>query len=152
MYSRADLALYDPSGRLIAVSEIKNKLGTSADWAAKTRRNLLAHGDYSSADFFLLVTPDRLYVWKNAGHDPVETPPTYQTDAQSTFEPYFRRVGLDPRQISGNAFELIVSTWLNDVIQSSRNAKDNVDEESWLTISGFRTAVKNGRIEYEAAA
>ena len=81
-----------------------------------------------------------------------ETPPTYQTDAQSTFEPYFRRVDLDPRQISGNAFELIVSTWLNDVIQSSRNAKDNVDEESWLTISGFRTAVKNGRIEYEAAA
>ena len=68
------------------------------------------------------------------------------------FEPYFRRVDLDPRQISGNAFELIVSTWLNDVIQSSRNAKDNVDEESWLTISGFRTAVKNGRIEYEAAA
>ena len=43
----------------------------------RPRRNLLAHGDYSSADFFLLVTeaPDRLYVWKpNAGHDPVRDP------------------------------------------------------------------------------
>ena len=152
MYSLADIALYAASGRLTAVVEIKNKLGTSAAWAAKTRRNLLAHGGYTSADFFLLVTPDRLYVWKDAGTDPVETSPTYQADAQSTFEPYFKRVGLDPRQIGGNAFELIVFAWLNDLIQSSKNIVDSVSEDSWLATSGFLTAVKNGRIEYEAAA
>ena len=152
MHSRADLTLYDPSGRLTAIAEIKNKLGTSSEWAAKTRRNLLAHSGFSSADFFLLVTPDRLYVWKDAGTDPVESPPTYEANAEHMFEPYFKRVGLDPRQMSGHAFELLVSTWLGDVIRSSKAKKDNADNESWLATSGFRTAIKNSRIEYEVSA
>ena len=56
MLSTADLALYDPSsereahrwlrdsaaGRLTAIDEVKNKLGTSPEWAAQTRRNLLS--------------------------------------------------------------------------------------------------------------
>ena len=52
MYVRADLALYDPGGRLVALAEVKNKRGTSREWAAKTGRNLLAHGGFSDADFF----------------------------------------------------------------------------------------------------
>ena len=62
MTSSADLTLYDRDGRLIAVAEVKNKQGTSREWAAKLRRNILAHGRHYNADFFLLVTPDRLYI------------------------------------------------------------------------------------------
>ena len=152
MYSRADLALYDPSGRLTAIAEIKNKLGTSGDWAAKTRRNLLAHSGFSSADFFLLVTPDHLYVWKESGDDLGEKPPNYVADAESIFAPYFKRVGLTPQQKSGYAFELIVAEWLGDVKRSAKGEKDAVGDESWLVSSGFYNAVKDGRIEYEAVA
>ena len=45
MSARADLALYSSHGQLTAIVEIKSKMGTSRDWAAKTRRNILAHGD-----------------------------------------------------------------------------------------------------------
>ena len=50
--SYVDLALYDHDGRLTAVAEVKNKQGTSREWAAKLRRNLLAHGGHYKADFF----------------------------------------------------------------------------------------------------
>jgi hypothetical protein len=73
--SYADLSLYDRDGRLIAIAEVKNKRGTSPEWAAKFRRNLLVHSRYAQADFFLLATPDRLYVWKNAGATPTLVQP-----------------------------------------------------------------------------
>jgi len=44
MSSSADLALYDRNGQLTAVAEVKNKLGTSREWATQLRRNILAHG------------------------------------------------------------------------------------------------------------
>ena len=152
MHSSADLTLYDPGGRPTAIVEIKNKLGTSSEWAAKTRRNLLAHSGFSSADFFLLVTPDRLYVWKDPGADPVETPPTYEADAEPIFAPYLKRARVGPHLVSSHAFELLVSTWLGDIIRSSEIAEENSNNESWLTTLGFRTAIKNSRIKFKEVA
>ena len=63
MSSYAELAVYNRHGQLTALVEIKNKLGTSRAWAAQLRHNLLAHGGYDTADFFLLATPDWLYLW-----------------------------------------------------------------------------------------
>ncbi|MCY4548471.1 MAG: hypothetical protein OXC28_08890 [Defluviicoccus sp.] len=152
MHVRADLALYDPAGRLVALAEIKNKRGTSRGWAAKTRRNILAHGGISDVDFFLLITPDRLYLWKDAGTDPVEVPPSYQAEADSLFSPYLEGAGVDPRSVGGHAFELIVSAWLSDVMRSAVSTNGHGDDRSWLARSGFHAAVKDGRIEYDAAA
>ena len=152
MFTPADLSLYDRSGRLTAVAEIKNKLGTSREWAAQTRRNILAHGGSCSADFFLLVTPDRLYIWKDVGTDPVRIPPTYEADTQPEFAPYFESAGVDPRHVSGHAFELLVAAWLGDITRSVETTKELADDQSWLAKSGFRSAVKDGRIEYEAVA
>ena len=152
MFARTDLALYDRNDRLTAVAEIKNKPGTSREWAARTRRNILAHGGSCGADFFILVTPDRLYLWKDAGTDPVRIPPTYEADTQLEFAPYFESAGVDPRHVGGHAFELLVATWLGDVIRSEGTGEEPAGDRSWLAESGFRAAVKDGRIEYEAAA
>ena len=152
MGASADLALYDRGGRLTAVADIKNRYGTSREWAAQTRRNILAHGALCNADYFLLVTPDRLYLWKDAGTDPVQVPPTFEADTESEFAPYFERAGLDSRHVSGHAFELLVSAWLGDVIRSEGTAEKFAGDRSWLAKSGFHTAVKDGRIEFEATA
>ena len=148
----ADLTLYGRSGRLTAVVEIKNKLGTSSEWAAQMRRNLLAHGGPCNAEFFLLITPDRLYLWKDTGSDPVCIPPTYEADPQPVFAPYFERASVVPHQVSGYTFELLVAAWLGDVIRSTEPPEERPDDQSWLATSGFSTAVKDGRIEYEAVA
>lgn len=97
MLATADLALYDRSGRRTGIAEIKNKRGTSRDWAARTRRNLHAHGRASSADFFLLVTPDRLYVWGGTGSEPIQGPPIYEADTRPRLAAYFESLGVDPR-------------------------------------------------------
>ena len=150
MLVASDLALYDRRGRLAAVAEIKNRLGTSHEWAARTRRNILAHGGTCYAEFFLLVTPDRLYLWKDAGTEPAGVPPDYVADTQSEFEPYFARAGVDPRNVSGAAFELLVGAWLGDVIRSDGAAERDTEDQNWLVTSGFRAAVKDGRIRFEA--
>ena len=152
MVAYADLALYDRGGRLTAVAEVKNKYGTCKEWAAKTRRNMLAHGSSCNADYFLIVTPDRLYLWKDAGIDPDPIPPAFEADTQSEFAPYFERAGLDPRHVSGHAFELLVSAWLGDVIRSEGAAEKFAGDRSWLAASGFHTAVKDGRVKFEAPA
>ncbi|MCY4536197.1 MAG: hypothetical protein OXB91_12600 [Bryobacterales bacterium] len=151
MFGTADLAVYDRGGRLTAIAEIKNKLGTSTEWAAQTRRNMLDHGRSYSADFFLIVTPDRLYVWKGADTEPVETPPTYEADTQPGFGSYLESAGLDGRHLSNDAFELLVSAWLGDVIWSEETAGEREDDQDWLAKSGFRRALKGGRVEFEAA-
>ena len=148
----ADLALYDQSGRLTAIAEVKNRFGTSAAWAARTRRNILAHGGEWKSDFFLLITPDRLYAWKDAGIEPVERLPTYEAESGPTFAPYFRNAGLNPRNVSGEAFELLVAAWLSDLTRSSNILKDRECRQDWLDESGFRAAVRDGGIEYETLA
>lgn len=148
----ADLALYDRAGRLIAIVEVKNKQSTSPEWATKFRRNMLVHGGYSQAAFFLLVTPDRLYIWKNAGTAPPLVQPTYELDAQPLFAPYFERAGISPGDISGQAFELVVTAWLGDLVRSEEQQEVLTEGLRILAESGFLTAVRDGRIEYEEAA
>ena len=149
MSFRADLALYDKNGRLTAVAEVKNIMGTSPRWAAQTRRNILAHGGHWESDFFLLVTPDRLYVWKDAGIASIEQLPTYEADAEHLFAPYFENANIDPHTVSGQAFELVVASWLSDLTRSSDRLDDPAFKQGWMDASGFRAAVQAGRIEYE---
>lgn len=152
MLPHVDLALYDRDGQLIAIAEVKNKVGTSREWAAKLRRNILAHGGFRTIDFFLLVTPDRLYLWKDAGGEPTPVDPTYEVDAHPLLEPYFAGAGMNPADVSGRAFELVVAAWLADLVRSEGSRENLADQQRWLAESGFLDAIRNGRLEYEVAA
>ncbi len=146
---RVDLGLYDGKGQLVAVVEVKNLRDTSGEWAARTRRNMLAHGLVGRWDFFLMVTPDRLYVWKDVGNEPVELPPTYEADCAPTFAPYFERAGIDPANVTGPAFEMLVSGWFSDL--TWRRPEQAAAGQEWLDESGFRAAVVDGHVEHEVA-
>lgn len=152
MSPRVDLALFSRDGQLTAVAEVKNRRGTSGEWAAELRRNILAHGGFPKADFFLMVTPDRLYLWKRSGNQPDLVEPAYEIDAQPIFAPYFERSGVDPRLVSGPAFELMVDTWLADLMRPGPLSGRSAAERNGLSESGFLTAIRDGRIEYETAA
>lgn len=152
MKARPDIVLYDREGQLTTLVEVKNKPGTSRDWAAKLRRNMLAHGDIRMGDYFLLMTPDRLYLWKDAGGKPVPVEPTYEIDASPLLRPYFSGARVDPATVSGEAFELIVASWLADLTRSLAPSEPPASEEGWLAESGFLRAVQEGRVEHQAAA
>ena len=74
------------------------------------------------------------------------------TSREAGCAPYFERAGLDPRHVSGHAFELLVFAWLGDVIRSEGTAEKFAGDRSWLAKSGFHIAVKDGHIEFEATA
>ena len=152
MATRPDFVLLDRHDRLAAIIEVKAKRGTSSRWAAEFRKNLLAHEAFRQAPFFLLITPDRVYLWKetpkSAGADSPPIPPDYELDAKSLFRRYLEGAGLKPEDVSSQAFELIVMSWLGDLILQLPDATQPPEIED----SGLPRAAKDGRITYPAAA
>jgi len=112
---------------------------------------MLAHGEFPHVDFFLIVTPDRLYVWKEAGDASAHLQPAYEIDAEPIFQPYFERAGVAPGEVSGDAFELVAASWLGDLMRLEEHAEQSANGERLLVASGFLDAVKDGRVEYEVA-
>jgi hypothetical protein len=140
-----DFAVHDHTGRLTALVEARRRLGTSADWATQFRHNVLAHGPPPRADLFVLIVPDRLYIWQASA--PADARPTYEVDARTLFAPYFQRIGVGPEQIEPMAFELLVAWWLEDLAREGM-----APGTSELSRSGLLDAVSGARISREAAA
>ena len=58
-----DLIAYDRTGRVVLVAEVRSKIGTSEEWAARFRSNMLEHGGFPRVLFFMIATPERMYFW-----------------------------------------------------------------------------------------
>lgn len=147
-----DLILYRQDGRPVAVAEVKMKLGTSPEWAAQLRRNVLAHGGFRPAEFFLLVTPEWIYLWRDAGTEPVAVPPTFVIDARPLLKPYFDAAKVAAHQIDGHAFELVVGAWLADLTRTDATTLDPTTAPDGLIQSRLLSAINNGRVEFQVAA
>ncbi len=150
-----DLSVENRSGQLVLVVEVKRKTHVSPEWATKLRRNILAHGTFAKAPYFLMVFPDKFYLWTEVDQDqsePTYTEPTYTIDALPILQPYLERARLTAEQISGESLELIVSSWLGEIIHAEHFA-DNIDpSQQWLLESGLYAALAGGKFEYGAAA
>ncbi|MCP4111107.1 MAG: type I restriction enzyme HsdR N-terminal domain-containing protein, partial [Desulfobacteraceae bacterium] len=68
---KVDLAVFDKNNNPIIVVDIKNKTGTSEDWAANIYDKLVSYNLIPKAPFFLIILPDKAYLWKqeNAGQN-----------------------------------------------------------------------------------
>jgi hypothetical protein len=147
-----DLSVDNRSGQRVLVVEVKRKTNVSPEWAAKLRRNILAHGSFPKAPYFLMVFPDKFYLWSNSEADQEQSEPTYTIDASPILQPYFERAGIISAQISGYSLELIVASWLGEIIHSDQ-LPDNIDAaQQWLVESGLYDALVGGKFEHEAAA
>jgi hypothetical protein len=115
--SSIDFAAYDREGRVLLLAEAKSRRGTSESWAAGLRRNMLSHGILPSSKYFLIATPERMYLWKQGFHT-ADAPPEFTIDAEKVFRPYFQKLHQEPLNIGPEAFELVVLTWLTDITRS----------------------------------
>jgi hypothetical protein len=140
-----DFAIHDTTGRLKALVEAKRRLGTNGSWAAQFRQNVSNHGRPPPADLFVLIVPDRLYIWQAS--TPPDARPTYEVDANALLAPYFQRIGVRPEQIEPMAFELLVAWWLEDLAR-----EHVVPAASELSRSGLLDAISGARISHEATA
>ena len=83
---------------------------------------------------------------KSADTAPVDTPPTFEAEVQSEFASCFESANVDPHEVGGAAFELLVGAWLSDVARSGELG----DGADWLGNSGYLNAVKSGRVKFDA--
>ncbi len=138
--------------KLVLTAEIKTRLNVTPGWGAKLQRNLLAHGILPSSPYFLLAFPDKIYLWTNSNKQFGEIEPTYIINANPIFQPYFQKAKVTAEKISGQSFELIVTSWLREIIYSEKLLDELVESQQWLIESGLYNAILGGKIASEDAA
>ena len=145
-----DIAVSDREQKLQLVVEIKSKLGASAEWVIRMRRNLLAHSFMPNAPFFLLVLPDSLYLWTDANLVDGTARPDYKIEATEVLAPYLKS-NQTVNDLSGYGLELLTISWLEDVIGNDMQ-RDSVNPNiKWIFDSGLYEAIRHGSVELEAA-
>lgn len=142
-----DLAVYDRSGQLALVVEVKSILHATAEWASSFRRNLLSHGNIPHVPYFLMAFPDRFFLWKIDVSNPGVDVPALVVEAQPILQPYLDESGVTADQISGQGLELIVSSWLIQLMMMKPEELD--DQQRWVLDSGLFQAVKGGKLDRE---
>src|ERR1700693_2670807 len=94
-----DFIAYNADGTVLLLAEAKSRHGTSEEWAAKLRRNMLAHGVLPPSKYFLIATPERMYGWEQENPSSSEVPPQFTIDAQEVLAPYFAKLNQNPHTI-----------------------------------------------------
>ena len=145
-----DFVAYDDQGQPVLLVEAKGLRQTSDAWAARFRRNLLAHGTLPKAPFFLIATPERLYFWRQDESGSNEELPQFTMDATSELRPYFEKFRQTPEKIGGEVLELILFSWLVDLAESGQLRSKRDSSVKWLSDSGLLAALNSARIEVSA--
>jgi hypothetical protein len=148
---RADIAVYDPSGQLRLIAEVKRKPGASAGWAAQMRRNIVAHGLLPKTDYFLLALPDHFYLWRGEASSVGIRPPDYTIDPGPLLEPYLEKVGLPAESLGERSLVLVVAAWLGECLGTQKPENLPAESRQWLVESGLFEALRGGHLEIEAA-
>lgn len=146
MSAEWDLTTYNQDNQLTLIVEVKNRLNASPEWAAQLRRNIFAHGTFPNAPYFLMVFPDRFYLWTDPTTDNGLVKPDYIIDAVPILESYFERAGVTAEEVSSQSLELIVASWLSELIYETSDELDL--SQTWLIDSGLYQAIAGGRLEH----
>lgn len=151
MNSQADILVYGPDERVRLVAEVKSVRGASAEWAAQFRRNLLVHESIPNAPFFLLVTSDHFYLWKD--REPITTPipPDYEVEIASTLASYIDKLGIPLIELSEPSLEMLVTSWLHTLIYSDLTREGSRREYEWIFDSGLYEALKRSSVSTSVA-
>jgi hypothetical protein len=152
MFYKPDAIGYDAHGHLSVVVEAKGRMGTTRSWATQKRHDMLTRGNMPNGKYFLLATPDRLYLWKDAAIQSEGVEPTYEIDSTPIFRPYYEKAGLTPDTVRGQGFELIVNAWLFEISRFGVSTTVPAKERAALEESGLVNALKDGHIAVEVTA
>lgn len=152
MNAQWDIGVYDRYGQLVLAAEVKSKINASPGWAAQLRRNILAHGIYPNPPYFLMAFPDQFFLWSKATSQMQNDEPDYVVDARPILQPYLRQVQTDSDRLSVQSLELIVSSWLSQMIYWDKTASQLTKSDQWLAESGLLDAIAGGRLADEVLA
>ncbi len=92
----------------------------------------------------------RFYLWENVELSLAPIEPTAEIDAGPILQPYLEKAGIAASEISEASLEFIVTSWLNGLLQKTRDELNT--SEQWLLDSGLFHAIAGGRLSREVFA
>lgn len=143
----ADFRIVARDGTPVALVELKNRQHLTPDVAIEYRRNLLVHGALPRMPYFLLLSQDQGYIWKDANPTDLNVAPSETFPMSDVVSRY--SVILPDGRLTEFAFALLILPWLNDLSSGSRD-HDQEPERS-LAQTGFLEAIRGGSVELGAA-
>lgn len=145
-----DLLVKNRDGDPILIVEVKRQINVSQEWVIQLYRNLFSAAIFPKSPYFLITFPDKFYLWVNMSTS--KDTPDYIIDAKPLIQKYFEKTGTQPNQISGMSFEIIIASWLQELVFLEELPEHIHNDQSWLTESGLYPALRGSNIEYEAVA
>ena len=146
-----DIAVIDKNYQLVLTVEVKKFLKMTADWAADYRRNIMEHGTYPIAPYFLLVTPDKFFLWTKTRNGRDFTLPDYTIEADEYLKPHFKNFGTTAEKASPYILEKVVEQWLNSLIYPKLLNGTTKNDQTWIEESGLGKTINNGNIFFDKA-
>jgi hypothetical protein len=116
------------------------------------RRNLLTHALIPNAPYFLLALPDISYLWPDSHTQSGVALPNYEFKTKDILFPYVNQTNLSLDNLNEYSFELLIVSWLQEMINSELPEKKNGSSLQWLYDSGLYEAIKGGAIATEVIA
>ena len=141
-----DILIQSPDGDTIAVVEIKNLRNLSPDEAIQIRRSLADYGVPVQVPFFMLLSQDVGFLWKDSKYENLDAPPMYTFPMNNVVARYSdRKAG---ERLYEAEFEILALRCLNQITVSSQNNSD--EPERTLALAGFDEAIKGAYALFEA--
>jgi hypothetical protein len=130
-----DCIAYNESGLPLVLAEAKNKMGTTPEWAAGLRRNILYHRQLPEAKYFLVITPEHMFLWVGQAGIGSNDLPQHVMDARVALRSHLKNLTLEPGYVGAEAFQMVAGAWLRDF-------SDGRDVEGWPPefVADLRTA------------
>lgn len=141
-----DFILFGP----VAAVQASSQPGTSAQWAAEFRRNLLMGGEIPPLAYFLIVTPEFIYLWKDSDAEPVVRLPDAVIPAASHLARFVKGTPVCLDKVDPTIFKMIVDFWLSDLGWPASEAADIALANGFEGI-GFIEAVRGGKMDRDEA-
>ena len=147
MGNRADILVHSDDFKLIV--RVKGGGQSSAEWAARYRRNLVEHDLIPTTEYFLLAVPDYLYLWKEKGTLEV-VPPDYVVRTFNVLKKYLTTSDAEPKVIDKDGLQFALSSWLRDATFSAKRPPKGSDAYKLLVESGLLDAIDQREVITEA--
>lgn len=138
----ADFLIQSPDGDSIAVVEVKNIENLTREEAIQVRRSLAHYGVPLHAPFFLLLSQDVGFLWKDSESEKLDSSPTYVFPMSNVVARFSdRKAG----EILYKAeFSILILRWLNRLTLEPQDSSK--EPERTLALSGFLEAVKGANV------
>ncbi len=142
---RPDLLIENSDGDPIALVEVEAMSNLTRDEAIEIRRNIVARGLPAHVPYFLLLSQDVGFLWKESGRLSDSEPPTYEFPMHGVVNRYLDKEAQE--RLYGSVLELVMLQWLYNL--STKPQVITEEPEKTLARSGFNESIKGAMVLME---